>query len=97
MRRVFFAFRFEKKLKAFHSKHPEFSADLEAVIIAATSLRLQLPEAVVPLGVDNHLATNRTTILDPSWAAARYYGRRLSPAHAFVRVCARRDRQEQIE
>jgi addiction module RelE/StbE family toxin len=33
MRRVFFATRFEKKLKAFHSKHPEFSAELEAVII----------------------------------------------------------------
>jgi addiction module RelE/StbE family toxin len=34
MRRVFFASRFEKKLKTFNSKHPEFSTELEAVIIA---------------------------------------------------------------
>jgi mRNA-degrading endonuclease YafQ of YafQ-DinJ toxin-antitoxin module len=34
MRRVFFASRFEKKLKAFHSRHPEFSTAVEAAIIA---------------------------------------------------------------
>jgi mRNA interferase YafQ len=34
MRRVFCASYFEKKLKAFYWKHPEFSADPEAVIIA---------------------------------------------------------------
>jgi mRNA-degrading endonuclease YafQ of YafQ-DinJ toxin-antitoxin module len=34
MRRVFFASRFEKKLKVFHSRHPEFSTAVEAAIIA---------------------------------------------------------------
>jgi mRNA-degrading endonuclease YafQ of YafQ-DinJ toxin-antitoxin module len=34
MRRVFFASRFEKKLKAFHSHHPEFSSSAEAAIMA---------------------------------------------------------------
>jgi hypothetical protein len=34
MRRVFFASRFEKKLKAFHSRHPEFSDAVEAAVIA---------------------------------------------------------------
>jgi len=32
MRRVFFASRFEKKLKIFHSRHPELSAAVEAAI-----------------------------------------------------------------
>ncbi len=34
MRRVFFTSRFEKKLKIFHSRHPEFSAALEAAVMA---------------------------------------------------------------
>jgi mRNA interferase YafQ len=34
MRRVFFASRFEKKLKIFHSRHPEFSAAIEAAVTA---------------------------------------------------------------
>ena len=34
MRRVFFASRFEKKLKTFHSRHPEFSTAVEAAIMA---------------------------------------------------------------
>ena len=34
MRRVFFASRFEKKLKVFHSRHAEFSTAVEAAIIA---------------------------------------------------------------
>jgi mRNA-degrading endonuclease YafQ of YafQ-DinJ toxin-antitoxin module len=34
MRRVFFASRFEKKLKVFHSRHPEFSTAVEPVIVA---------------------------------------------------------------
>ena len=34
MRRVFFASRFEKKLKTFHSRHPEFSSVVEAAIIS---------------------------------------------------------------
>jgi mRNA interferase YafQ len=34
MRRVFFATRFEKKLKVFHSRHPEFSTAVEAAITA---------------------------------------------------------------
>jgi mRNA-degrading endonuclease YafQ of YafQ-DinJ toxin-antitoxin module len=34
MRRVFFASRFEKKLKVFHSRHPEFSDAVETAVIA---------------------------------------------------------------
>ena len=34
MRRVFFASRFEKKLRVFHSRHPELSTAVEATIIA---------------------------------------------------------------
>jgi mRNA-degrading endonuclease YafQ of YafQ-DinJ toxin-antitoxin module len=34
MRRVLFASRFEKKLKVFHARHPEFSTAVEAAIIA---------------------------------------------------------------
>ena len=34
MRRVFFASRFEKKLKLFYSRHPEFSDAIEAAVIA---------------------------------------------------------------
>lgn len=34
MRRVFFASRFEKKLKAFHTRHPEFFGVVEAAIVA---------------------------------------------------------------
>ena len=34
MRRVFFASRFEKKQKVFHSRHAEFSTAIEAAIIA---------------------------------------------------------------
>lgn len=34
MRRVFFASRFEKKLKIFDSRHPELSAVVEAAIMA---------------------------------------------------------------
>ena len=37
MRRVFFASRFEKKLKVFHSRHREFSTATEAAIIAIAS------------------------------------------------------------
>ncbi len=45
MRRVFFASRFDKKLKIFHSRHPEFSDAIEAAVMAiakdpyASSLR----------------------------------------------------------
>jgi mRNA-degrading endonuclease YafQ of YafQ-DinJ toxin-antitoxin module len=34
MRRVFFASRFEKKLKVFNARHPQFSTTVEATIIA---------------------------------------------------------------
>ena len=34
MRRVFFASRFEKKLKRFHSRHPELLTAVEATIVA---------------------------------------------------------------
>jgi mRNA-degrading endonuclease YafQ of YafQ-DinJ toxin-antitoxin module len=72
MRRVFFASRFEKKLWTFHSRHPEFSDDVEAAVMA--------------IATDPHAPTLKTHRL--RGALADCFASRLSREYRIVFVLA---------